>query len=110
MVEGPTAMNDWEYFILGVVFFHIAKALWMILNHELHARRQRRFLNLIDVLIPKHGRVTFISVDASDKKSLAALEKELRERFDMDDEEDVRIIRGLTQDVVGRIDSRRQSR
>jgi hypothetical protein len=56
--------------------------LYTVLEIELKERRERRFLNLVSITLPNHGVVTFISADTSDKKSMAKLEKDLRDRFD----------------------------
>jgi hypothetical protein len=75
-------MTNFLYFVLGVIAWQILKSLYLILEIELRKRRERRFLNLVNIVLPEHGAVTIIASDTSDKKALAKIEKELRDRFD----------------------------
>lgn len=74
---------NWEYFVLGVIFWQIFKALSLAINREIIERRQRRFLKLVNIEFKGHSDITFIAFDSSDKRSMAKLEKQVRERFNL---------------------------
>jgi len=70
-----------SYFVLGVIAYQIGKMLVLAIGHEIKEHRARKFIKLVNVTFPDHKAVTFISVDGTDKKSLADLEAQLREQF-----------------------------
>jgi len=79
-------MNDGDiaYFILGVVAWQIAKLLLVAINQIVIERRQRKFLRLVDITFKgQRDRVTFISVDSSDRRAMKRIEEQYREAYDL---------------------------
>lgn len=77
---------DWLYFLAGVVIYQVLKLLVQAINRAVIERRQRRFLKLVNVEFPGRSKVTFIAVGASDKRAFARLERQLRQQFDLPDD------------------------
>ena len=71
------------YFILGVVAYQVLRMCYKVLDMELRERRQRRFLHLVNI-ITEAEQVTYITVDTSDKRAMAKMEKYLREEYGED--------------------------
>lgn len=78
---------EWTYFVFGVIAYQILKLLALAVHHEVAERRRRRFLKLVHVTFPDKETITFIAVDASDRRSMTKIENQLREQFDLSEEE-----------------------
>jgi hypothetical protein len=50
--------------------------------------RKKRFLKLVNIKFPGNKNLTFISIEASDKRSMAKLESQLREQFNLQEDKD----------------------
>lgn len=74
---------QWGYLILGIIAYQILKLLAQAINQAIIERRQKRFLKLVDVMIPGKGKITLISIDTSDKRAMTRIERELREKYDL---------------------------
>lgn len=74
---------EWLWFILGLVIYQFLKVLLVSANRAIIEYRQKRVLNLVDIEFPDHSKVSFISVDTSDKRAMAKLERQLREQYDI---------------------------
>lgn len=79
------------YFILGVIAYQVIKMTLTAINNAVIERRQKRILKLVSVLMPDNKRVTYITVDATDKRAMAKVEREIREQYGVElDAEDLR--------------------
>lgn len=78
---------NWQYFVLGIISWQIIKMLAQSINREVIERRQKRFIKLVSAEFPDDTKITFIAFDSSDKRSMAKLERQVRERFDLADKE-----------------------
>lgn len=78
---------NWQYFVLGIIAWQIIKMLAQSINREVIERRQKRFLKMVSVMFPDKEKIAFISIDSSDKRAMAKLERQVREQFDLTDEE-----------------------
>lgn len=76
-------MDDfgWGYFILGVVAYQMLKSLYLIIDNELRRRREKKFIKLVSVAFPNQEKITYISVNSSDRKAIRDLERQLREDY-----------------------------
>lgn len=84
-------MNDhvWVYFVLGVIAYQIGRMCYLVLDQQLRERREKRILKLVNVKFKDDRKdITIITLDTSDKRAMAKLERELRERFNLEEEED----------------------
>jgi len=79
---------DWAYFVLGMVVWQLAKALSLAINRAIIERRQKKFVKLVNITFPHKKQITFIAFDSSDKRAMARLERQVRERFDLPDKEE----------------------
>lgn len=77
---------DWRYFLLGLIAYQVLKMLVLAVNREIIEHRQRKFLKLVNITFPDKKQITFISLDTSDRRSMAKLERQLREEYDQDDD------------------------
>ena len=85
-----TSDLDWVYFAFGLIAYQILKFLARSINQIIIERRQRKFLKLVKIEFPDRSKITFIAIDASDKRAMAKLERQLREEHDLlegDDED-----------------------
>lgn len=73
----------WQYFVLGVIAYQILKMLALAINHAVIEHRQKKFLKLVNIEFPDNSKITLIALDTSDKRAMAKLERELRERFNI---------------------------
>jgi hypothetical protein len=86
---------NWQYFILGIIAYQIIKMLALAINREVIEYRQRKFIKLVQITFPDKKDVTFISVDSSDKRGMKNIERQLRETYNVpEDEEPVKIRNG----------------
>jgi hypothetical protein len=74
---------QWGYFIIGIIAYQLLKLLAKAVNRGIIEHRQKRFLKLVDVMIPGKGKITLISIDTSDKRAMARMERELREQYNL---------------------------
>lgn len=94
--------SPWVYAVLGGIGWQIGKMIYLVLDQTLRERRQRRFLKLVSVMFPDHSKISFISVDASERRAMVKLEKELREKFELQD--------GEVEDFLGEVEKRTRDR
>lgn len=78
--------DPWVYFVLGLIAYQILKMLALAVNVMVIEHRKKRFLNLVNVKFPGNKNLTFISIDASDKRSMAKMESQLREQFHLQED------------------------
>jgi len=83
-------MNHWWYFLLGVIVAPFLRVLALALNRAVIEHRQKRLLKLVNVHFPDQDNITFISIDANDKRAMAKLERQIREQYDVPEGEDDR--------------------
>lgn len=74
---------EWAYFALGVLIYQVLRFLVVTINRAVIEHRQKRFLKFVSVTFPDKDQIAFISLDTSDKRALAKLEREIREQFDV---------------------------
>ena len=77
---------SWSYFILGIVAYQIGKLLALAINHEIVRWRTKRFLKVVSVEFPDNSRISFISIEGSDKRAMKRLERQVREQFNIPEE------------------------
>jgi hypothetical protein len=77
---------EWTYFVLGVIVYQLIKMFYLVLDQKLRERREKRILKMVSIEIPDHKNITIITLDTSDKRAMAKLERELRERFNLDED------------------------
>lgn len=82
-------MTGLAYFVLGLIAFQLIKMLALTINRAVIERRQKRLLKLVKVIFPDHERVLFVAVDASDKRAMAKIEREIRAYHDEEDEDEI---------------------
>lgn len=75
---------NWSYFILGVFVYQLVYFLIKTINHEVVRYRQRRFLKLVHIFYPAGNKITFISIETTDKKAMKDLERQLRKQYEVD--------------------------
>lgn len=85
-------MPDWVIFVLGVIAFQVIKMLALSFNQWVIERRQNRFLKVASLHFPDGGMIIFRSVERSDKRAMASLERQLlqaaeAEKVRVDEEE-----------------------
>ena len=78
--------REWLYFTIGIIVSPFFRLLALAINRAVIEHRQKRLLKLVSVKFPDHGDVTFISIDANDKRAMAKLERQIREQYDVPDE------------------------
>jgi|tagenome__1003787_1003787.scaffolds.fasta_scaffold17696701_2 hypothetical protein len=74
---------QWGYLLLGIAAYQVLKILLEGINQVIIERRQKRFLKMVRLLIPEHGMITLIAIETSDKRAMARLERQLREQYDL---------------------------
>lgn len=80
--------DPWVYIVLGAISYQIIKMLALTINVLVIEHRKKRFLKLVNVKFSDKQNITFISIDTSDRRSMAKLERQLREQFHLQDDED----------------------
>lgn len=78
-------MNFYWYFLGGVIAWPFIKLLAKAINRAVIEHRQKRFLKMLNVEFPDKERITLVSLETSDKRAMADLERQLREQFDEDE-------------------------
>lgn len=73
---------NWEYFILGIIFYQICKMLILIIRNALKERREKQFLKFISIRFPDSD-ITFISIDSSDRQAMENLQKEIYTHYEL---------------------------
>lgn len=79
---------NWIYIILGMVIWQLIKIMAIVINQAVIDRRQQKVLKLVNVVFPDQEQITFISLDTSDKRAMAKLERQLRDQFDSPEQAD----------------------
>jgi hypothetical protein len=77
----------WVYVVLGGIGWQIGKMIYLVLDNYLHERRQKRFLRMVSVMFPDHSKISFIAIDTSNRRAMANLERQVREQFNLQDDE-----------------------
>ena len=78
---------EWLYFLFGMIIWQIIRTIAIAINQAVIERRQKKFLKVVDIKFPDHTKVTLISVDSSDKRAMAKLERQLSDQYEYEDEE-----------------------
>lgn len=76
--------DPWVYITLGAISYQIVKMLALTINTLVIEHRRKRFLKLVNIKFPDKKNVTFTSIDTSDRRSMAKLERQLREYLEDD--------------------------
>lgn len=84
-------MPDWILITLGAISYQIVKAFVLIINQAVIDHRKKRLLKLVQVIFPDNEKVTFITIDASDKRAMAKIEREVRSHYEVEDDDDIRL-------------------
>lgn len=74
-------MSPWWYIALGWVSAPFLRVLFQALNRSIVERRRKRFIALVRVIFPDNESIAVISMDSSDRKSMKAVERQLREQY-----------------------------
>jgi hypothetical protein len=74
-------MNPWWYIALGWASAPFLRVLSLAINRAIVEHRRKRFIALVRVTFPDNENITIISVDSSDRKSMKAVERQLREQY-----------------------------
>lgn len=100
---------NWEYFVLGVIAWQILKMGAQAVNREIVERRQKRFLRAVKVFFPDNSEVKFIALDASDKRTMAKLERVIREQLGLTEDQAAELVHdedvGADRDGAGTVRS-----
>lgn len=80
--------DPWVYVVLGAISYQIVKMLALTINTLVIEHRRKRFLKLVNIKFPGNKNITYISIDTSDRRSMAKMERQLREQFHLQDDED----------------------
>lgn len=72
---------EWLLFVLGLIAWPFIKIILVAINRAIIERRRRRFIHLVNVRFRDRKDVTLISVDSSDKRGMQNMERELREKY-----------------------------
>ena len=75
------------YFLLGVVVYQLFRMLAKTIEEVVVNRRRKKFLKLVMVLFPDHQDITLIALDTSDRRAMQKLERQLREEYDVPEDE-----------------------
>jgi len=78
---------EWLYFILGLIAWQILKMLAQSINQAIIEYRQKKFIKLVKIEFPDQAKITFMTVDSSDKRAMAKLERRLREEHNLSEPE-----------------------
>ena len=78
---------NWMFFVIGLWTWPILKVLALAINRAVIEHRQKRFLKFVNVTFPDKDKITFISLDTSDKRAMAKLERQIREQYDFSEED-----------------------
>jgi hypothetical protein len=81
-------MDGWIYFLFGVILGLILRESIVLVNHAFIEFRRKRLLKLVNIRFPDNEEIALISIDATDKRAMAKLERELREQYDIPEEKD----------------------
>lgn len=77
---------EWAYFVLGLIAFQLLKMLALTINQAIIERRQKQMLKLVQVIFPDNEKISFITVDATDKRAMAKIEREVRSHYDVEED------------------------
>jgi hypothetical protein len=69
--------------VIVIVGTMLGRMFWDILQDHRSHRREKKFIKLVSVTFPDRDGITYISVDTSDRMALRNLEKQLREDFNI---------------------------
>lgn len=72
----------WQYYVLGIISYQLVKLFAVAINRSIIERRQKRIIKLVHVVFPEAQKISFISIEASDKRAAMNLERQLREQYD----------------------------
>lgn len=78
---------NWGYFVLGLIACQIIKMFALTINQAIIERRQKQMLKLVQVIFPDNEKISFITVDATDKRAMAKIEREVRSHYDVGEED-----------------------
>jgi hypothetical protein len=81
--------TDWLAFVIGVIFYQIIKMLYQVINQAVIDHRKKRVLKLVQVIFPGNEKVTLITIDATDKRAMDKMEREIRTHYEVEDDEDL---------------------
>lgn len=74
---------EWWFFALGLVVSPLLGLLAKAINQWVIEYRRKRFLKLVKIDFPDNSKITLISVDTTDKRAMAKLERQLRDEYDL---------------------------
>jgi len=79
---------NWWYFFLGMIFWQFSHVFVIAINQAVIRHREKKFLKLVHVVFPDQEKITLISLDTSDKRAMAKLERQLRNQYDSPEQAD----------------------
>ena len=78
---------NWEYFILGMIAYQVAYILIQVVRHATVRHREKNVLRLVDIKFPGKPKITFIAIDASDRRAMIKLERQIRDQYNLPESE-----------------------
>lgn len=93
-------MSTWAYFVLGIIAYQILKMLYLILDRSVSTHREKKVLKLVRVHFPDNSKISFITVDSSDKRAMKKMIDAIKKQYDVTEGE----IEGLfEEDPIGNV-------
>lgn len=86
-MAGHLTIPNWGIFVLGLIAYQILKLLYLALEQHLTERREKNLLKMVQVVFPDREKITFVTIDANDKRAMAKLEREIRSHYDVTDDD-----------------------
>ena len=80
-------MDNWLYFVLGLIAWQLIKTVALAINQTIIEHRQKKFIKLVNIRFPERKDIALISVDSSDKRGMKKIERELREQYGLEEED-----------------------
>lgn len=71
---------DWLLFVLGVITYQILKMVYLIIDRAIIEHRRKKVVRIVQALFPDNSKITFAAIDASDKRAMAQILKQLEEQ------------------------------
>jgi hypothetical protein len=79
---------EWLYFVLGFITWPIVRMSAVTISRELVDYRQRKFIKVVNIRFRDRPSIAFISVDSSDRRNMKKIERDLREQYGIEVEEE----------------------
>ena len=79
---------EWLYFGLGLIAWVVLRLLVIGINRAAIEYRRKRILKMVRIEFPDNEAIAFITVDVTDKRAMAKLERQLRAEFNIPEQSD----------------------